>query len=132
MVAHGSATEVGQVSNASLGAASLLLTIADGPPDILADGLTAELAGAVVRNPTDAMSELLRLERAKLSGGSLKLRERLVAIEGLSLSKGRIQTGFDAQGRFNWTGLMAAAATPAAAAAESPRTSGPVMPSPAA
>ena len=139
VVAHGSSTELAQVSNANLGAASLLLTIPDGlpdglpdgMPDVLADGLTAELTSAVVRNSTD-MSELLRLDSAKLSGGSLNLRAQRVAIDGLSLSKGRLQTGLDAQGGFNWLGPMAGAATPAVAAAESPRTSEAVMPPAAA
>ncbi len=132
---RGSAPNLGQIANASLGATALRLTMADGPPDVIADGLNAELTGTVVRNPTDT-SDLLRLGSAKLSGGSLRLRDRVIALDGMTLANGRLQTRFDAQGRFNWLSLLdgtarragaARSATSAAAAAPPAATNTPSL-----
>lgn len=107
-----------QVSSVNIGATSMTIVSPDGVLDVTADGLGAALTDAVVRNPGDA-TELARLGNATLSGGVLRLKERLISADRLVLSNGKVQTGFDAKGRFKWQSLLQGSTVSDAAATKS-------------
>lgn len=122
VVAQGASAEIGRVGDAQLAAKSLALKIADGPPELNATGLTATLRDTLVSSPVDG-SELLRLASATLAGGSLGLRERVLAIEQLGFRKGAARTALDARGNFNWLAL-AGPGPQAEPTADAPATAG--------
>ncbi|MCF8184135.1 MAG: DUF748 domain-containing protein [Polynucleobacter sp.] len=91
------------LGKAELAANRLAVPSGDGPVDLIADGLDAEIGGVAVR---DSAAELLRLEKANVSGASLHLLTRQFSADRFTLANGKLRTGFDAQGKFNWQSLL--------------------------
>ncbi len=122
IVALGARSDLAQVASMNLAGKSIRLSLPDGSVELAGDGLAAELSSAVLRSPRDA-TELLRLGRATLAGGTLRLRERRFSADALTLAQGEANTWLDAAGRFNLLSLLGgentATADPAAAAAPS-------------
>ncbi len=120
-VAQGASSEVAQIAAASLGAKSLVVALPDGPLDVTGDGLSLALSEAVFRSPADPATEMVRFARTNVTGGALRLKERVFSVDKLVVADGKAQTWLDAEGRFN--GLVvtrgaADVAVEAAAAAE--------------
>jgi hypothetical protein len=120
-VAQGSSSEVARIAAASLGAKSLLIALPDGPLDVTGDGLSVALSEAVFHSPADPATEMLRFARTNISGGVLRLKDRVLSVDKLVLADGKARTWLDAAGKFN--GLIvvrgaAEAAVEAAAATE--------------
>ena len=111
-VAQRAATALASASAANLGAESLLLAFAEGPAEVSGKGIAAALTDAVVRGPADA--EHLQLGNASLTGGVFSLQERMASAEKAVVAKGKAATWIDAQGAFNWLGLLRGDAAPAA------------------
>ncbi|MEF8730872.1 MAG: DUF748 domain-containing protein [Candidatus Accumulibacter meliphilus] len=124
-VAQGSSSEVARIAAASLGAKSLLIALPDGPLDVTGDGLSVALSDAVFHSPADPATEMVRFARTNITGGVLRLKDRVLSVDKLVLADGKAQTWLDAEGKFN--GLIvtrgaAEAAVEAAAAAEGDAT----------
>jgi hypothetical protein len=120
-VARGSSSEVARIAAASLGAKSLLIALPDGPLDITGDGLSVALTDAVFHSPADVATEMVRFARTNVSGGVLRLKDRVLSVDKLVLADGKAQTWLDAEGKFNGLIVMrgaAEAAVEAAAATE--------------
>lgn len=105
----------GQVSSAMFGATSLSIVANEGPVDVVADGLRADLKNTVIRNPTDT-TELLTLDTATLAGGTLKLSDRAITVNELALANGKVLARLDAQGKLNWLDLAERKTQPVAPA----------------
>lgn len=101
LVAKGSADPLGAVGSARLTAGSLLLSLAEGPPDLVGEQLGLDLSDTLLRSLADG-SELLRLGSATLAGGKLGLKARSISADSLSLGNGKAETWIDEQGRLNW------------------------------
>ncbi|HRF06820.1 DUF748 domain-containing protein [Accumulibacter sp.] len=124
-VAQGAKSEVARIAAASLGAKSLVLALPGGPLDVTGDGLSVALSEAVFHSPADVTTEMVRFARANISGGVLRLKDRMLSVDKLVVADGKAQTWLDAEGKFN--GLIvtrgaAEAAVDAAAAAEGDAT----------
>jgi hypothetical protein len=120
-VAQGSSSEVARIAAASLGAKSLLVALPDGPLDVSGDGLSVALSDAVFHSPADPATEMVRFARTNLTGGVLRLKDRVLSVDQVVVADGKAQTWLDAEGKFN--GLIvtrgaAEAAVEAAAATE--------------
>lgn len=100
--------------------AATLGVMAD-PIDARAQGVDATLSEVAVRDPR-AGNELARLGRVDLAGGQLRLGERLLAAERLTLADGFGTATIGADGKLNWDTLRAAFAPqqPKPAAANAP------------
>jgi hypothetical protein len=124
-VAQGASSEVARIAAASLGAKSLLVALPGGPLDVTGDGLSVALSEAVFHSPADVTTEMVRFARANISGGVLRLKDRVLSVDKVVVADGKAQTWLDAEGKFN--GLIvtrgaAEAAVEAAAAAEGDAT----------
>ncbi|WP_313950895.1 DUF748 domain-containing protein, partial [Accumulibacter sp.] len=117
VVAQGASSEVAQISAAKLGAKSLLLALPDGQLDLNGEGLSVALSDAIFHSPADAASEMFRAARVNLSGGVLRLKDRVLTVDQIALVDGKAQTWLDAEGRFNGMIVTRAAADVAAEAA---------------
>lgn len=113
-----------QAASASFGAKLLTLNFSGGVPELSSEGIFAELSDAVVRSPADA-SELLRLGSATLSGGVLRLKDRMLSVEKLALANGKAQTRFDAQGKFNWRSVLRGVVAPDSGVTKSQQSAAP-------
>ncbi len=116
-VALGASSEVARIATAKLGASSLLVALPDGPLDIRGDGLSVALSDAVFHSPDDAATEMLRAAQAKISGGVLRLQDRVFTVDEVVLADGKVRAWLDAEGRFNGMVVTRGAAAAAAAAA---------------
>ncbi|HRE85372.1 MAG TPA: DUF748 domain-containing protein [Accumulibacter sp.] len=119
-VAQGASSEIAQIAAASLAANSLLVALPAGPVEVSGDGLSVALTNAVVRSPADPATEMLRFAQAKVSGGVLRLKDRLISVDKIVVADGQAQAWLDAEGRFN--GLIVTRGAAAAAAAAAPET----------
>ncbi|WP_374683119.1 DUF748 domain-containing protein [Accumulibacter sp.] len=117
-VAQGAASEIAQIAAASLAANSLLLALPAGPVAVNGDGLSVALTNAVLRSPADPAMEMLRFAQAKVSGGVLRLKDRLLGVDKIIVDDGQAQAWLDAEGRLN--GLIVTRGAAAAAAAAAP------------
>jgi len=108
----------------SLGLASKTIALLLGGEslDANADGLTANLAGVTVREPTGG-NELVRLESAEASGGMLNLREHRAQLERIVLTNGHAVAAIAANGKLNWDLLLATLTGPPQQAAPADQAS---------
>lgn len=118
IAAQGASGELARARSASLAAKTLTFALAAGPFELSAEGITAALADAAVRHPADA-TELAKVESARLTGGTLVLKDRVFTAGEIAAANGMVKTGIDARGRFNWLAVFGAppAQGPAKAAA---------------
>ncbi|WP_291989071.1 DUF748 domain-containing protein [Candidatus Accumulibacter sp. ACC007] len=117
-VAQGASSEIAQIAAASIAANSLLVALPAGPVEVSGDGLSVALTNAVVRSPADPATEMLRFAHAKVSGGVLRLKDRLISVDKIIVDDGQAQAWLDEEGRFN--GLIVTRGAAAAAAAAAP------------
>ncbi len=121
VIAQGASFDIARIAAATLGAKSLALVLPDGSPeqalDIKGDGLSMALSDTVLHSPTDAATEMLRVGQASVSGGALRLKDKVLTADSVALSNGAAKTWLDAEGRFNGLTLTREAAAAAAAAA---------------
>jgi hypothetical protein len=103
--ALGSSQGLASVGAATVEAKALQLALPAGAPDVSGNGLGASLSDVVLKNPADS-TELLRLGRATLAGGVLRLRERSARAEQLVLAGGRATGWLDSEGRLSWLSLL--------------------------
>lgn len=125
LVAQGASSEIARIAAATLGAKSLALTLPDGAVDVTGDGLGMTLSDAVFHSPADAATEMLRFGRASVSGGRLRLKDRVLTAEKVTFANGKAQTWLDAEGRFNGLILTRGAVAAAAAAVPDAASAGP-------
>lgn len=85
---------------------------ADGGLELELDGLDVSLAD-VLASGLDPPAGFFRLPELKLSGGSLRLRQRSLEFGRLELSEPVLQTWLTPDGGFNLLGLVPAEGTPA-------------------
>ena len=85
VTALGASPELARLARLSLSAKSLRMSQPEATIDVEADGLAAELSDAGLRSP-QGDTELLRLGRATLAGGALRLRERQFSAESVTLA----------------------------------------------
>ena len=90
-----------------LGAKSIALTLGSEAPDGLVEALTASITGVVAREPAQG-AEILQLERARVEGGIVNLRERRITMERLSAANATAAAAVDAGGKLDWEGFAAA------------------------
>jgi hypothetical protein len=114
--ALGANADVGQVAQINLAAQSLQLTLPDGPVELIGDGMSGDMTQAVVNSPVDG-SEVIRLGRVALEGGTLRLHEQQFTADMLTLAQGQATTWLDAQGQFNLLKLFGQAPQPTAVVA---------------
>ena len=114
--ALGSSQGLASVGAATVEAKAVQLALPAGAPEVNGDGLGASLSDVVLKSPADS-SELLRLSRATLAGGMLRLRERSARAEELTLAGGRARGWLDREGRLSWLSLLETTA-----AADAPTT----------
>ena len=122
IVARGAASEIIHVPAARFGAGSLTLALPDGPADATGEGLSARLSDAVVRSPVDA-TEVLRLGSATLSGGALRLKDRVASADKLAFAGGHAAVWLNQRGEFNLLSLFSG--TDADTAMKSPPAAAP-------
>jgi uncharacterized protein involved in outer membrane biogenesis len=83
---------------ATVEAGSLDIALAEGPADVSASGVQATLADARLR-PADDAPDRLRIKKASLAGGTLRLHDRLARAERIAVEGGSATIGIDAEGR---------------------------------
>lgn len=101
----------GAVRAATLGAEKLHLAVADGPVDMIGEGLQAALSDTVLRAPDDT-GEMLRLTNASLRGANFNLKDKTTSADALTLADGMAQIWLDAQGRVNGLGAASEDGSP--------------------
>lgn len=72
-----------------------------------AQDIAATLGGTTVQLENSGQ-EMVRLERTDLAGGQLDLAGRILQIETVKFSQGRVDTWIDSAGELNWAQLSAA------------------------
>jgi hypothetical protein len=120
---------LGQVAQVNLLASSLQLALPEGPLELTGDGLSGDITQGVLNSPADG-SELVRLGRAALAGGALRLHQRQFTADTLTLAQGEATTWLDEHGQFNLLSLFdrplpaqgSEAPTPTKPAAQPPAT----------
>ena len=90
-----------------LGAKSVAIALGDDGTDAILDALIGNISGVTAREPAQD-TEILRLERARLTGGALNLRERRINFERLALEDGHAGAAIDATGKLDWAAFIAA------------------------
>ena len=121
-VALDAPSEIAQIAAANLGAKSLTVALPKGPIDVRGDGLSLALSDAVFRSPADPATEMLRLGRANISGGVLRLKDQVVTVDKVAIADGAARTWLDTEGKFN--GLIVTRGAAAAAAEAAPGAAG--------
>ncbi|MBE0621810.1 MAG: DUF748 domain-containing protein [Burkholderiales bacterium] len=109
---------------AQLAGDKMSLAQAGGPLEVSGDGLSATLSDAVVGAAAGA-APLLQLGSATLSGGVLRLKDRIISADKLALANGAAQIALDAQGRLNWQSPFGPAPAPQPGTEKSPPTRAP-------
>ncbi|WP_210542196.1 DUF748 domain-containing protein [Rhodoferax sp. PAMC 29310] len=117
--ALGAPGELGQVAQATMSAQSLQLTLPEGPLELTGDGLSAELTQTVLNSPADG-TELIKLGRAALAGGVLRLPQQQFTADTLTLADGQAHTWLDANGQFSLIKLFDTVGPAKAGATPSP------------
>lgn len=120
-----------ELQSLGLGAKTIALVLGEEALEANADGLIANVAGMIVRDPT-AEGELARIESVVASGGTLNLREHRAQLERVTLTNGNAVATLDAKGKLNWNNLLAAltASPPQNLAPSGPATAKPAPSSP--
>lgn len=118
---QGAASEVARLGGATIGVTSMKAALADGPVQLTGNGISVALSDALLHSPADK-NELVRVSELALTGGAIRLHERMAGADKLTVSKGMAHMWVDPKGELNLLSLFAskteapkAIATPAPA-----------------